>query len=351
MKESEDGAWSEDEELGDGDILFEHHRISVDKGQQMLRIDRFLMERIPNTSRNKLQVAARSGHIKVNGLPVKQNYRVKPMDIITMELPHPVREIELIPQEIPLNIVYEDDALIVINKQPGLVVHPGYGNYSGTLVNGLIHHFRSLPKNRQHGVDRPGLIHRLDKLTSGIMVVAKTEEAMTDLALQFFERTTERRYHALVWGDIESDGSIEGHIGRSPKNRKVMEVFPDGDYGKPAKTHYKVLKRFGYVSLVECKLETGRTHQIRVHMKHLGHPLFNDPEYGGDRILKGTSFSRYRQFVENCFELCPRQALHAKSLGFKHPETGKWMQFDSELPEDMASVIDKWAKYVAGREL
>lgn len=333
----------------DGDVLFEHHRIVTDPGQSLLRIDKFLIDRLPNTSRNRIQVAARSGHVKVDGLPVKSNYRVKPGQVITMELPYPVREIELIPQDIPLEIRYEDSSCIVINKPAGLVVHPGYGNYSGTLVNALIFHLNRLPDNKASGSDRPGLVHRLDKLTSGIMVVAKTEEAMTDLALQFYDRSTERRYHALVWGDLEEDGRIEGHIGRSLKNRKVMDVFPEGDHGKPAITHYKVLQRFGYVTLVECKLETGRTHQIRVHMKSIGHPLFGDPEYGGDRIVKGTSFTKYKQFIDNCLSLCPRQALHAKSLGFKHPRTGEWMQFESELPEDMQELLRRWENYIAQR--
>jgi 23S rRNA pseudouridine1911/1915/1917 synthase len=337
--------------LEDGDLLFEHHRLTVDKGQSMLRIDKFLMDKIPNTSRNKLQTAADNGYLKVNGLVVKSSYKVKPGDTISLEMPYPVRELELLPENIPLDILYEDADLIVLNKQAGLVVHPGYGNYSGTLVNGLLYHFANLPSNEQHGVDRPGLVHRLDKLTSGIMVVAKTEQALSSLALQFFERSTERRYNALVWGDIEADGTITGNIGRSLKNRKLMDVFPEGDFGKHAVTHYKVLRRFGYVSLVECKLETGRTHQIRVHMKHIGHPLFNDPEYGGDKLLKGTSFTKYKQFVDNCFEMCPRQALHARTLGFKHPTTGEFMQFESALPKDMTELIDKWEKYVSTRKI
>ncbi len=350
IEESQDPFSDElDGAFEDGDLLFEHHRVVVDKGQSMLRVDKFLMDKIPNTSRNKLQTAAEEGTLKVNGSAVKSSYKVKPADVITLELPYPVRELELIAEDIPLNILYEDDELIVLNKQPGLVVHPGYGNYSGTLVNGLLYHFEQLPSNRQHGVDRPGLVHRLDKLTSGVMVVAKTETALSSLALQFFERTTDRRYNALVWGDVEEDGTVVGNIGRSLKNRKVMDVFPDEEYGKHAVTHFKVLRRFGYVTLVECKLETGRTHQIRVHMKHIGHPLFNDAEYGGDKILKGTSFTKYRQFVDNCFKMCPRQALHAKTLGFKHPGIGKMMHFDSELPQDMTDLIDKWEKYVSTR--
>lgn len=340
---------SPEEEFQDGDESFEHHRIETDGGQKPIRIDKFLMDRIPNTSRNKLQDAAKNGYIKVDGTPVKSNYKVKPNEVITVEMPYPVREIELIPQDIPLDIVYEDDTCIVINKQAGIVVHPGYGNYSGTLVNGLIHHFNQLPENTQHGIQRPGLVHRLDKLTTGLMVIAKTEDALVDLSRQFYERTTERRYNALVWGDVHEDGTIEGNLGRSLKNRKVMDVFPEGDHGKHAVTHYKVLENFGYVTLVECKLETGRTHQIRAHMKYIGHPLFGDPEYGGDKILKGTSFSKYRQFVDNCFKICPRQALHARTLGFTHPVTGERLQFDSELPEDMKELLAKWEHYIAHR--
>lgn len=340
---------SPEEEFQDGDESFEHHRIETDGGQKPIRIDKFLMDRIPNTSRNKLQDAAKNGYIKVDGTPVKSNYKVKPNEVITVEMPYPVREIELIPQDIPLDIVYEDDTCIVINKQAGIVVHPGYGNYSGTLVNGLIHHFNQLPENTQHGIQRPGLVHRLDKLTTGLMVIAKTEDALVDLSRQFYERTTERRYNALVWGDVREDGTIEGNLGRSLKNRKVMDVFPEGDHGKHAVTHYKVLENFGYVTLVECKLETGRTHQIRAHMKYIGHPLFGDPEYGGDKILKGTSFSKYRQFVDNCFKICPRQALHARTLGFTHPVTGERLQFDSELPEDMKELLAKWEHYIAHR--
>jgi 23S rRNA pseudouridine1911/1915/1917 synthase len=330
--------------------LFEHYKFTVDSGQELLRVDKFLMARIPNTTRNKLQNAAVDGHIFVNKKSVKSNYRVKPFDKISVELPYPPQEIELIPEDIPLNIVYEDDDVIVINKQAGLVVHPGYGNYTGTLVNGLVYHFENLPKTDVP--NRPGLVHRLDKNTTGIMVIAKTDHALTHLGKQFFDRTTERRYHALVWGDVKDDeGTVEGNVGRSLKDRKVQQVFPEGDYGKYAVTHYKVLKRYGYITLIECKLETGRTHQIRIHMKHIGHNLFNDNEYGGDRILKGTSFSKYKQFVTNCFKILPRQALHAKSLGFEHPTTGKWLQFESELPEDMTAVINKWEVYLNNREL
>lgn len=335
-----------DLELENGEELFEHHKIVTDPAQSPLRIDKFLMDRLPNTSRNKLQLAARAGYILVDGKSVKPNYKVRPGQVITVELPHPVREIKLIPEDIPLDIVYEDDHLIVVNKQAGIVVHPGYGNYKGTLVNGLIHHFEKLPANTQHGIPRPGLVHRLDKLTTGLMVIGKTEEAMMKLSEQFFERTTERRYTALVWGDLDEDGTVTGNLGRSLKDRKVMTVFEDGEYGKHAVTHYKVLKRLGYVTLVECKLETGRTHQIRVHMKHIKHPLFGDPEYGGDKILKGTTFAKYRQFVMNCLNGLNRQALHARTLGFTHPATGERMQFNSDLPEDMTWVLDRWEKYM-----
>ncbi|MCC7332413.1 MAG: RluA family pseudouridine synthase [Flavobacteriales bacterium] len=338
----------DDDQLDEEQELFEHYKFIADKGQTLLRIDKFLIDRVPNTSRNKIQVAANSGNILVNKKTVKSNYKVKPFDEISIVLPFPPRELELIPENIPLQILYEDNDLIVVNKQAGLVVHPGYGNYTGTLVNGLLYHFDKLPTINQ--TNRPGLVHRLDKNTSGIMVVAKTEFAMTHLANQFFERTTERRYNALVWGDFDSDeGTVIGNVARSLKNRKVMDVFPDGEHGKHAVTYYKVLKRFGYVTLIECKLETGRTHQIRVHMQHIGHSLFNDNEYGGDKILKGTSFAKYKQFVENCFEIIPRQALHAKTLGFTHPTTKEWLQFNSDLPTDMQNVLVKWENYVSSR--
>jgi len=335
-----------EEDITKNQDLFEHYKFTADNGQDLIRIDKFLMDRIPNTTRNKLQNAISEGHILVNKNSVKANYKVKPKDRITVELSYPPQEIELIPENIPLTIIYEDDDVIVINKQAGLVVHPGYGNFTGTLVNGLIYHFENLPKTDVP--NRPGLIHRLDKNTTGIMVIAKTDHALSHLGKQFFDRTTERRYHALVWGDIkDDDGTIIGNVGRSLKNRKVMHVFPDGDYGKKAITNFKVIKRYGYVTLVECKLETGRTHQIRVHMKYIGHPLFNDYEYGGDRILKGTTFAKYKQFISNCFTVLPRQALHAKTLGFEHPKTGKWMQFDSELPDDMQTVLSKWETYLS----
>ncbi len=348
---------SEEEEIREEEIqeedqdLFEHLKIVVDKGQESFRIDKFLTSRLKNASRTKVQYAAEAGSILVNGKPVKASYKIKPGDSVSIVLPHPPREIELIPQNIPINIIYEDDDIIVVNKAPGMVVHPAYGNYSGTLVNALIYHFQNLPKSKtsiseELSVDRPGLVHRIDKNTSGILIVAKTEKAMVKLSKDFFDRSLDRRYLALVWGNFEeNEGTITGHIGRDLKNRKVMAVFPDGSHGKHAVTHYKVVERFGYVTLVECKLETGRTHQIRVHMRYIGHPIFNDNEYGGDRILKGTTFTKYKQFVENCFSLCPRQALHARSLKIKHPRTGKEIQFDSELPSDMQQLVDKWKNY------
>lgn len=344
------------------DDLFEHYNITVDKGQALLRIDKFLSDRLPNSSRNKIQQAAHDGNILVNGQVVKPNYKVKPADQISIVLPYPPRETELIPEDIPLDILYEDDTLLVLNKAAEMVVHPGYGNFDGTLVNALLYHFNGLPTakssehqttetSQQEMAQRPGLVHRLDKNTTGIMVIAKTEQALTHLAKQFFDRTSDRRYQALVWGDMEQDeGRIEGNIWRSAKNRKVMDVYPEGDIGKTAITNYKVIKRYGYVTLVEYKLDTGRTHQIRVHSKWIGHPLFNDPEYGGNRIIKGTSFSKYKQFIENCFALCPRQALHAKTLAFTHPKTKEWMEFNSDLPEDMQAVLDKWERYTSGRE-
>lgn len=326
--------------------LYEHHHFTVDRGQQLLRIDKFLSERI-NTSRNKIQDAAEAGSILVNEKPVKSNYKIKPKDEISIVLPYPKREIELIPQNIPVNIVYEDDDLIVINKPPELVVHPGHGNYSGTLLNALLFHFEKAGETKSHlPKPQPFLVHRIDKNTSGLLIVAKNETALINLARQFFEKSIDRRYIAIAWGDLKEDsGTITGHVGRSSKDRKVMQVFPDGEYGKPAVTHYKVLERLGYVTLVECKLETGRTHQIRVHFKYIGHPLFNDEKYGGNAILKGTVFTKYKQFVENCFKILPRQALHARCLGFIHPTTKKQMFFDSDLPGDMQTVIERWRKY------
>ncbi len=327
--------------------LFEHYRFKADPGQESVRIDKYLLDRLPNTSRNKIQSAAKNGSVVVNGKPVKSNYKIKPHDEVAIVLPYPVREIELIPQNIPLDIVYEDHELIVVNKPANMVVHPGYGNYTGTLVNALVYHFDNLPERKSDYFGRPGLVHRLDKHTTGIMVVAKTEDALTNLAKQFYDRTTERRYQALVWGDLEEDLRIEGNLGRSLQNRKVMTVFPDGDHGKHAVTHVKVLKRYGLVTLVECKLETGRTHQIRTHLKWKGHPLFHDLEYGGDRIVKGTTHDKYKQFISNCFDLIPGQALHAKSLGFQHPRTGEWMQFDSDLPDGFQVLLQKWERYVS----
>lgn len=339
-----------EEELVEQQELFEHHRFIVDPGQSLIRIDKYLSARMENISRTRIQNAANAGNILVNNNPVKPNYRVKPDDIVQIVLPSPPREIELIPENIPVNIVYEDDDVIVVNKEPGMVVHPAYGNYRGTLVNALMWHFRDLPLFSS-GELRPGLVHRIDKNTSGILVIAKNELALNKLSRQFYERTTDRKYIALVWGTPDPrEGTIKGNVGRNIRNRKIMQVFPDGSQGKPAITHYKIIEEFGYTSLIGCKLETGRTHQIRVHFSSIRHPLFNDDEYGGDRILKGTTFSKYQQFVKNCFKILPRQALHAKSLTFDHPVTGKRMSFDSELPEDMQQVIDKWRKYISARE-
>jgi 23S rRNA pseudouridine1911/1915/1917 synthase len=301
-----------------------------------------LVDRLERTSRNRIQNAADDGYVKVNGTPVKSSYKVKPNDVITIEMPYPVRDMELIAEDIPIEIVYEDDALVILMKPKNMVVHPGFGNFSGTLLNAMLFHFQNLPMNSDA---RPGLVHRLDKNTTGLMVIAKTEEALTHLGRQFFDRTLDRRYVALVWGDVKEDGTVIGNTGRSLKDRKVFTVFPEGDHGKHAVTHYKVLKRYGYVTLVECKLETGRTHQIRIHMKHIGHTLFGDFEYGGDRVLKGTTFTKYKQFVQNCLDLLPRQALHARTLSFTHPTTGEWMSFESELPADMQAVLDKWHNY------
>ncbi|WP_081209081.1 RluA family pseudouridine synthase [Salegentibacter sediminis] len=327
------------------ETLYEHHKFVAKVGQKPLRVDKFLMNFIENATRNKIQKAAKTGNIYVNDEPVKQNYKVKAGDIVQVMFEHPPYEFLLTPENIPLDIVYEDDSLLVINKPAGMVVHPGHGNYSGTLINALVYHFENLPNNSS---ERPGLVHRIDKDTSGLLVVAKTEHAMTHLSKQFFDKTSDREYVALVWGNVEEDeGKIEGNIGRHPKNRLQNTVFEGEEEikGKPAVTHYKVLERFGYVSLVSCKLETGRTHQIRVHMKHIGHTLFNDERYGGDKILKGTTFSKYKQFVDNCFKVLPRQALHAKTLGFIHPETGKELSFDTEIPQDMRDCIEKWRNY------
>ncbi|WP_395063830.1 RluA family pseudouridine synthase [Flavobacterium sp.] len=323
--------------------LFEHYRFDVPKGQAFLRIDKYLMLMVPNATRNKIQNAAASGDIYVNDVPVKSNYKVKPLDVIRILLSHPPYENRVDPEDIPLDIVYEDDALLLINKPPNFVVHPGHGNYTGTLVNALAFHFENLPLNSS---ERPGLVHRIDKDTSGLLVVAKTEIAMTHLAKQFEDKTSEREYIALVWGNVkEEEGTVTGNIARHVKDRMQMSVFADPEIGKHAVTHYKVLERFGYVTLVSCKLETGRTHQIRVHMKHIGHTLFNDERYGGNLILKGTTFTKYKQFIDNCFKTLPRQALHAKTLGFIHPTTKEFMRFDTELPKDMTDCIEKWRNY------
>ena len=333
------------ENAGDiiNDELYEHYNFTASVGQEPLRVDKYLMNFIENATRNKIQQAIKAGNVLVNDAVVKSNHKVKPLDVVRVVLAHPPHENLLVAEDMAIDIVYEDDEVIVVNKPAGLVVHPGHGNYSGTLVNGLIYHFENLPKNSN---DRPGLVHRIDKDTSGLLVVAKTEFAMANLAKQFFDRSTQRLYLALVWGNMEDEeGIIEGNIGRSFKNRLQMDVFPEGDFGKHAVTRYKVIERFSYVTLVQCKLETGRTHQIRAHFKHIGHPLFNDERYGGNRILKGTTFTKYKQFVENCFKILPRQALHAKTLGFTHPKTKKYMSFDSELPEDMQMCIEKWRNY------
>jgi len=325
------------------DELFEHHRFEAAKGQSPLRVDKFLMNLIENTTRNKIQQAAESGSILVNDLPVKSNYKVKAGDVVRLVLAHPTYEQLLTPENIPLDIVFEDDQLLVINKPAGMVVHPGHGNYSGTLVNALAFHFENLPMNSS---ERPGLVHRIDKDTTGLLVVAKTEHAMAYLSKQFAEKTSEREYIALVWGNIEEEeGTVEGNIGRHDTNRMQMAVHESEEKGKPAVTHFKVLERFGYVTLISCQLETGRTHQIRVHMKHIGHTLFNDERYGGDAILKGTTFTKYKQFIDNCFKTLPRQALHAKTLGFEHPITKEFLRFDTPIPKDLQDCIEKWRVY------
>lgn len=328
-----------------------HHEITVDPKQKPMRIDAFVAMRLENISRTQIEKVAKAGYLLVNEKSVKSNYKIRPNDEIKVLLPKPKEDYTIIPEKIPLDIVFEDKDIIIVNKEPGMVVHPALGHRSGTLVNALAAHLTDSELFVEGDV-RPGLVHRIDKNTSGLLVVAKTEFAKNHLAKQFFEHTTKRKYIALVWGSFdEREGTITGHIGRHPKNRKKMFVFPDGEYGKEAITHYKVIDDFTYVSTVECRLETGRTHQIRAHMKFLGHTLFNDSDYGGEKILKGTTFSKYKQFVQNCFKICPRQALHAKSLGFIHPRTGKEMFFDSELPEDMAKLIEKWRAYVSNRDL
>lgn len=339
-----------EDELVEEQELFEHFRFFVDPGQSLLRIDKFLADKIENASRTRINNAANSGNILVNSNPVKSNYKVKPGDLIQVVLPTPPREIETIAENIPLNIIYEDNDVLVVNKEAGMVVHPAHGNYTGTLVNALMWHFKDLPLFHS-GDSRPGLVHRIDKNTSGLLVIAKNEIALNRLSKQFFKRTTDRKYNALVWGTLDPpDGTITGNVGRSIKDRKVMQVFSDDSEGKNAITHYKTIEDLGYISFIECKLETGRTHQIRVHFNHIKHPLFNDVEYGGDKILKGTTFTKYQQFIRNCFNILPRQALHAKSLAFDHPVSGKRLSFDSDLPDDMQQVIEKWRKYIAGRD-
>ncbi len=332
----------------DTDSLHEHYSFEASKGQEPLRVDKFLMNFIENATRNKIQAAAKEGNIWVNHKPVKSNYKVKGGAKVQVMFEHPPYENLLVPEDIPLDIIYEDEVLLVVNKPAGMVVHPGHGNYSGTLVNALLYHFKDLPLNSD---SRPGLVHRIDKDTSGLLVVAQTAEAMTHLSRQFFDKTSTREYIALAWGIFsEASGTIEGHIGRSLKNRLQMDVFEDESFGKPAITHYKVLEDLRYVSLIQCQLETGRTHQIRAHMKHIGHPLFNDERYGGDKILKGTTFTKYKQFVDNCFKLLPRQALHAKTLGFEHPITKKVLTFNTDLPEDFTACLEKWRAYVGAIE-
>ena len=337
-----------DENYNANDDLYEHFKFVAGEGQEPLRVDKFLMNFIENATRNKIQLAIKAGNVLVNETVVKANYKVKSKDVVRVVLAHPPHENLLVAEDIPLDVVYEDEEVVIVNKPAGMVVHPGHGNYSGTLVNGLIHHFQNLPSNSN---ERPGLVHRIDKDTSGLLVVAKTDFAMANLASQFFNRTTERVYMALVWGSLtEDEGTITGNIGRSLKNRLRMDVFVDGEHGKHAVTHYKVLERFSYVTLVECRLETGRTHQIRAHFKHIGHTLFNDERYGGDIILKGTTYTKYKQFVDNCFKILPRQALHAKTLGFEHPTSKEKMFFSSETPDDFQQCIDKWRKYTVNQK-
>ncbi|TDI72309.1 MAG: RluA family pseudouridine synthase [Bacteroidetes bacterium] len=336
----------EDEKQSSDDGWFEHYRLVADPKQTLIRLDKFLMDRLPNVTRNKLQEGIRQGFVKVNNTEIKPNYRVRPGDEIVVALPEPPRDTEVVPEDIELDIVYEDSDLLVVNKPPGMVVHPAYSNWTGTLVNALTFHFQNLPTMPDnHG--RPGLVHRIDKDTSGLLVIAKTELSMTRLARQFYDHSIERSYTALVWGLLENEtGTIDVNLGRSLKDRRITTAFPAADYGRRAVTHYQVIKSLRYVTLLNCQLETGRTHQIRAHLKYLGHPLFNDAQYGGDRILKGTVFSKYKAFVGNCFKMLPRQALHAKSLGFVHPTTEKFMRFDSELPEDFQELLSKWESYV-----
>ncbi len=339
-----------DQQLGqvddENEELYEHYRIAVDPKQSLLRIDKFLSDRLPNVTRSKIQDGIKENLVQVNGAAVKANYKIHPGDDISVLLPNPPRDTEVKPEDIPLDIIYEDNSLLVVNKSAGMVVHPAFNNWTGTLVNALTYHFQNLP-TMPNNDGRPGLVHRIDKDTSGLLVIAKTEKAMSHLARQFFDHSIERTYYALVWGEPEpAKGTINVNLGRNPKDRKDTIAFPDGESGRTAITHYETLQNIRYVSLIKCNLETGRTHQIRAHMRYIGHPLFNDAQYGGNRVLKGTVFTKYKQFVDNCFKLMPRQALHAKSLGFVHPETDKQVQFDSELPEDFSAVIDKWEHYV-----
>jgi len=330
----------------DEDDLFEHYRIVADKGQSAMRLDKFLNIHVPNASRTKIQNGIEAESVKVNGHAVKSSYKVKPLDVITLLLPEPPRDTEIIPENIPLDIIYEDDVLLLVNKPTGMVVHPAFGNWTGTLINALVYHFQNLPTGR-NGEGRPGLVHRIDKDTSGLLVIAKTEFAMTFLARQFSDHSIERTYNALIWGEPkENKGTITGHIGRSARDRRVMDIFEDGSQGKHAVTHYEVIKPLRYVSLIKCNLETGRTHQIRAHMQHIGHPIFNDTVYGGDKVLRGGTTGSFKVFVENNFKLLPGQALHAKSLGFIHPTTKQWMQFDTELPENFQTIVDKWDNFM-----
>ncbi|PKP36600.1 MAG: RNA pseudouridine synthase [Bacteroidetes bacterium HGW-Bacteroidetes-15] len=338
-----------EDESGEQQELYEHFHLEVDKGQSPLRIDKFITSKIQSVSRSRVQSAADTGNILVNGKSVKSSFKVKPLDSISIVMAYPPRDVEIVPENISLNILYEDDDLIVVNKEAGMVVHPGHGNFSGTLVNALMYHLRDVPLFST-GEVRPGLVHRIDKNTSGILVIGKTEFAMNHLARQFFERTTKRRYIALVWGDmVEDEGTIEANIGRSMRDRKKMQVFTDGEEGKHAITHWRVIERLGYVTLIECRLETGRTHQIRVHMEYIRHPIFNDETYGGDTIVKGTTFTKYKQFIQNCFAICPRHALHAKSLGFVHPTSKKEMYFETDIPNDIAEVVERWQVYTSAR--
>ncbi len=344
--------FSEDDfATGQNSELYEHYRFVADKGQGQVRVDKYLAMHIVGVSRNRIQQAAEANCILVNDNPVKSNYKIKPLDVISVVMDRPRRELEIIPEDIPLDVVYEDADLMVINKAPGLVVHPGFGNYQGTLVNAIAYRLQNTPEYDAKD-PRLGIVHRIDKDTSGLLLIAKTAYAKTHLSAQFFNKTTKRQYVALVWGLIgEDEGRIEGNIGRNLKDRMLMTVFPDDEHGKPAVTHYQVMERLGYVTLVQCRLETGRTHQIRVHMKHIGHTLFNDERYGGNQPLKGTNFAKYKQFVQNCFTICPRQALHARTLGFVHPRTGAEMMFESPLPEDMTQLLDKWRTYIANRDI